>query len=285
MLKRSVLTGMVLLLLGSAVALSACVNRHAGKLAQAKEGAMETAGLDKPMVTPAADGGAQSPAAAAGEKLLSFSAVSSLELELGSATVTVDSAASGSSAEARWSITRQAGSDAAPADSLSLEMDSTGGVLKIRDKYTGPKKARRPELKLTLSLPAGCSVECNIGNGTLTANTSGRQRLDLGNGTLILLADSADSEVNVGNGSLEATLAPQGGKTTLSVGNGSLKLKLGAGSDASYSVTTGIGQISLGGLPGTVTRNMLGAGASGSIGSGKAQLSLNVGNGGVQLSQ
>ncbi len=212
-----------------------------------------------------------------------LAAVSTLVLKLDSADVTIVPVAEGVAPSAVWTISKAKGPNPAPQDSLSLTIDEQGGKVTVSDKYHGAVTSIKPQLKLTLSLPAACALEASVGNGALSIDSSGTLKADMGNGSLLLRGKPASTDITVGNGSVEGQLMLLLGQHHINLGNGGVKLKLEGSSQVSYSATTSIGQINLGSLSGSVNKNMMSQQASGTLGAGTAQLIIQVGNGGITL--
>lgn len=208
----------------------------------------------------------------------------SLKLDINNGEVVIVPLAAGSAPEAVWTIAPAKGVKPAPVDSLKLVFSESGGALSLKDDYSGPQLAQRPQLKLTLSLPIDSAVDASLGNGALSIESNGKLQARVGNGSLTLKGESPDSMAEVGNGSIKADMLVLLGQHKLKVGNGGIKLKLDSASSVNYSASTNIGTISLGGLPGSVSKEMMNQSASGSLGSGAAKLEIEVGNGGVSLS-
>ena len=211
-------------------------------------------------------------------------AVNALDLSIDNGTVDIKAAGPDAKPQAVWEITANGGPNAAPADTLQLYIDQQpSGKLKIYDKYTGSKLASNPQIHLTLTLPATVPVDASLGNGKLNIDSNAKLSASLGNGTLTLAGSYPASDVSVGNGTLKGDVLLSAGKHDLSVGNGTIDLGLRSGSDLVYSADSGMGTITLGGLPGKVEHALVTQSASGKLGSGAGKLDISIGHGSVKL--
>ena len=235
---------------------------------------------------PAAESG--SPAdkgAPAPENHVQIGAVTYLKLEIENGTVVIKPAAAGEQPSARWDILPSSEPHAAPASSLKVTVEELGGELTVADEYTGPQQAQRPQLVLRIFLPPMERIAASLGNGELTIDGSEEVDAELGNGTLTLSGHFAACEASLGNGELAADLLLTAGEHRLSCSSGLLEIRLRPGSDVAYTAEAGLGKITLGGVEGKVDKHTVSQSASGTLGAGRAQLSVSSGVGEIRFTQ
>lgn len=175
-----------------------------------------------------------------------------------------------------------------PAHNYELRHKLQGRRLVIED-WRDPLKGWLGNNNATLDLtvrhgPGVVISEANLGNGDLVADGAISGALNVGNGTLKLTGElSSDAELNVGNGDVEAEVLVWAGEHSVNVGNGTIALKLRPQSSLAFNATVALGEIEAPPEFAVTTSHLVGASASGSLGDGAAALSLNIGNGSLEL--
>ena len=184
-----------------------------------------------------------------------------------------------------WRITEAKGpGQKAKPEELQIELKQDGGTLVVKDNYTGPKLARRPELKLWLTVNNSVMVSLKAGNGSASLKIPRIAGVNLGNGSLQLDGELVQNAgFDIGNGSIEGQLTIASGEHTVSLGNGRIHLSLLPGSSCAVTATTGVGNIDVSGF--TTQRNwhLTGGSVTGTVGAGAARLSFDVGNGQIKI--
>jgi hypothetical protein len=226
----------------------------------------------------AAESGATFPPT--GETMLS-SVVSSCQVELDHGSVDFKVADSGPG-RVSWEVKERAGAE---AQHLELQVHAAEGVLEIEDVWHGKRRAKRPDLRVTVWLPVTTDLAVVLGNGDLATALDGRLNAALGNGGVALTGAHSALEVSVGNGQVQGTARLNQGENSVHLGNGAVDLQLLPGSDAKLQVNTGLGEVQATGLPGKVQKHDWAGGSyNGQVGAGTARLIVEVGHGDVQLS-
>ncbi|GEM_PF-2413395 len=231
------------------------------------------------------EGGAQAmPTGSAGRA--SFSEVAELALDTRNGTVTVseDVTLAAGVVELTWDY--RLDDEPYTSGDVELRCKQEGGVLEVED-WTGRRSWQGDTPKLTLTLrhgPGVRSVEASHGNGTFSYSGPAGGEFSVGNGKLYVSGDPAgDLTASIGNGKLTVDILAAAGSIGLSVGNGTAKVQLRQGSGGELKASVGIGDIR---APAGVTvarSHMLGATASGSVGSGEASIEIDVGNGSINV--
>jgi hypothetical protein len=176
------------------------------------------------------------------------------------------------------------GVKAKPED-LRITLVREGGVLRVKDEYTGPKTARRPELSLWITLHKDIPVDCDLGNGRVKLEAPLINKVALGNGDVETMgALTPQGGIAIGNGALRGKLLVQQGEHDLSVGNGRIELALQNGSSCALSASVSMGRIETSGINEQRHWGMTGGSVEGAVGTGAAKLELNVGNGQISVS-
>jgi len=176
----------------------------------------------------------------------------------------------------------------AHADNYELRHKLSGHRLVITDwrdahkNWLGHNSAR---LDLTVRHGPDVTIsEANLGNGDLVADGVITGGLNVGNGTMQLSGELApDADLNVGNGDIKADLLVRAGDHTVNVGNGSIALKFRPQTSLALSASVAVGAINAPPEIAVTRSHLVGASANGSLGDGAAALSLNIGNGNIEL--
>lgn len=229
--------------------------------------------------------GAQAmPAGSVGRATFSEVAELALDTRNGTVTVSEDVTLAAGVVDLTWDY--RLDDEPYTAGDVELRCKQDGAVLNVED-WTGRRSWLDDTPKLTLTLrhgPGVASVEASHGNGTFTYSGPAGGDFAVGNGKLSLSGDPAgDLSASIGNGKLTADILAAAGDIGLSVGNGTAKVQLRQGSGGQLEASVGIGDIH---APAGVTvarSHMLGATASGSVGSGEASIEIDVGNGSINV--
>jgi len=174
------------------------------------------------------------------------------------------------------------------ADNYELRHAVSGDRLVVTDWREAHKSwLTHDNARLDLTLRHGPGVvigEANLGNGDLVADGVISGGLNVGNGTIQLSGELApDADLNVGNGDITAELLVQAGDHSVNVGNGSIAIILRPQSSVALSASVAVGAINAPPEIAVTRSHLVGASASGNLGDGAAALSLNIGNGNLEL--
>lgn len=149
---------------------------------------------------------------------------------------------------------------------INIDAQSQGNTVTIATKYRGFASGG---VRYTISLPAGSSLDVN--------NTTGAIRIDGVDGNVTAGTQTGEVDASVGRVSGQRAIA-------LTATTGSVRLDLDPNSDARVDASTTIGDVKSD-FPsiGSSRENVVGASASGTIGSGTATIHLSTTTGAVAL--
>lgn len=163
----------------------------------------------------------------------------------------------------------------------NVDVQTAAGEVKAQ---TGVGNAR-----VTAGELAGVSVTSGTGNVNVAAGRVGGDLEALsgvGNVTAKVAGVEGKTRVKTGTGNVEVVftgVAPRG-DVSARCGVGNVQVRLPAGAAGKFSAETGVGNLSVGGLAGvTVSRSVMGASASGTVGDGEPHYSISTGTGNVAV--
>jgi hypothetical protein len=168
---------------------------------------------------------------------------------------------------------------------MGVRVEEVNGALRVLDEWHGGLAGRKPEVRVTVALPESTPLKLSLGNGNVSSALSGPLEARVGNGNATITGAPTALEAHVGNGKVRGGARLAGGDSSVVVGNGSIELKLLPGSAAQIAATTATGRITARGIAGEMRKNnWVGSSFKGRLGTGGADLQLEVGNGNVEVS-